>query len=59
MVRQFFERLRLGTLVLGGFIMMIFGAAGYATFAEGDHECKPSESKGVYTLSTHTRQAKY
>jgi len=59
MVRGFFDRLRLGTLFLGGFTMMIFGAAGYATFAENHDDCKHDASSDVYTVSSYAPEVKH
>lgn len=43
-MRRFLRSLKLGTLTLGGFALIVLGAAGYATFAETTHSCVTENS---------------
>lgn len=51
-MRQLFKRLQIGTLMISGFVLVIFGAAGYATFAEANHVCQRDDRTSQYIAGT-------
>lgn len=58
MVKTFFNKLKLGTLSIGGLSLIIFGAAGYASFAEEQSQCGKDLSEGRYIVGTFIPEQK-
>ncbi len=52
LVKNFFKQLKLGTLSLCGMSLVLFGAAGYASFAEEESQCGKAIGTGQYITGT-------
>lgn len=57
-MRQVLNRLKLGTFTLAGFTLVVFGAAGYASFAETEHQCSQAPAAGEYIAGTFIPEQK-
>jgi len=57
-VKNFFKKLKLGTLSIGGMSLIVFGAAGYASFAEEETQCSKHIGEGSYIVGTFIPEKK-
>lgn len=57
-MRQLLKNLRVGTLLAGSFALMVFGAAGYASFTETDKLCAPAALSDYSTEAVSTPTAR-
>jgi len=57
-VKNFFKQLKLGTLSLAGMSLVLFGAAGYASFAEEEKQCGKMAESGQFITGTFIPEQK-